>query len=152
MPSPGLIYKYDDRKMQKRVAKAIRQCEDLSPVLEIIGEIGTTSIQKNFDEYGRPAWPELAASTMAQRKKTKTWPGQILVVSGKLKQISTDVSSNSVIWSPGPGAEDYAAIHNFGGMAGRGKKTKIEQREYLLLQEEDKIEIHLAVKDHVLEE
>jgi phage virion morphogenesis protein len=152
MPSPGLIYKYDDKEMQKRIGKAIRQCEDLTPVLEIIGEIGTTSIQKNFDEYGRPAWPELKASTMDQRIKTKTWPGQILVVSGKLKDISTDVSNTKVTWSPGPGAADYAAIHNFGGMAGRGKKTKIEKREYLLLQEEDKIEIHFAVRDHVMEE
>ncbi len=152
MPLPGLIYKYDDKAMQKRIAKAIRQCDDLTPVLEIIGKIGTTSIQKNFDEFGRPAWPELAESTMAQRRKTKTWPGQILSVSGKLRQISPQITSNEVIWSPGAGAADYAAIHQFGGMAGKGRKTKIPQREYLLLQEEDEIEIHFAVRDHVMEE
>ena len=152
MSSPGLIYEYDDKEMQKRIGKAIRQCEDLTPVLGIIGEIGTTSIQKNFEEFGRPGWPELATSTMAQRIKTKTWPGEILSVSGTLRDIHPDVEGNMVIWSPGAGSEEYAAIHNFGGMAGRGKKTKIPQREYLLLQEEDKVEIHLAIRDHVMEE
>lgn len=149
---PGLIYDYDDKDMQKRIGKAIRQCKDLGPALDIISEIGTTSIHKNFDDGGRPKWPELATTTKTRRIKTKTWPGQILVVSGRLRAISSEVTDNSVIWSPGAGTEDYAAIHQFGGMAGRGKKTKIPKREYLLLQEEDKIEIHFAVRDHVLEE
>lgn len=152
MPLPGLIYDYDDKAMQERIGKAIRQCKDLGPALDIISEIGTTSIQKNFEEGGRPKWPELAASTKARRIKTKTWPGQILSVSGTLRQINPEVTENAVIWSPGAGSDKYAAIHQFGGMVGRGKKTEIPKREYLLLQEEDKIEIHFAVRDHVLEE
>lgn len=153
MALPGLIYTYDDGDMQKRIAKAIKRCEDLTPALEIVGEVGVTSIQKNFEEYGRPdPWPELAATTMAKRQKTGTWPGQILVVSGELKRISTEVTGKGVVWSPGAGASKYAAIQHFGGMAGKGKKTKIPGRQYLMLQEEDGIEIKAVFADHVMGE
>ena len=152
MDTPGLTYKWDDAGVQKRLKTMIDQCKDFTPLFEIIEEIGITSIKKNFEEYGRPGWPELAAPTMEQRKKAGSWPGKILVRSGALSNISSDITDDSVIWSPGPGTEKYAAIHNFGGMAGRGKKVKIPKREYLMLQEEDKFEIMAAVTDHVMEE
>ena len=152
MDTPGLIYEWDDSGLQKRLKTMIGQCTDLTPVFEIIEEIGITSIKKNFEEYGRPGWPELAVPTMEQRKKAGSWPGKILVRSGALSNIHSDITNNSVIWSPGSGSDKYAAIHNFGGMAGRGKKVKIPKREYLLLQEEDHVEIMAALSDHVMEE
>ncbi len=152
MPPPGLIYKYDDTTMQKRVARAISRCRDFTPALEIVGELGVSSIQKNFEEGGRPGWPDLAESTKAQRQKTGKWPGEILVRSGTLKRISTEVTKDAVTFSPGAGSAAYAAIQNFGGMAGRGRKTRIPAREFLMFQDEDGIEIQAIFADHVTEE
>ena len=33
---------------------------------------------------------------------------------------------------------EYAAIHNFGGMAGRNRKVRIPQREFMTLTNDDK--------------
>lgn len=153
MPMPGLIYKYDDQEVQERLRSAIKHCTDLTPAMEIIGEMGIASMQKTFDEGGRPGkWPDLAASTKAQRQKVGKWPGQILVRSGELKKISASAGPRSVIFTPGAGANDYAAIQHFGGMAGRGRKTKIPPRAFLLLQDEDVTEINGILADFIAEE
>ena len=42
----------------------------------------------------------------------------------------------------------YAAIHNFGGMAGRGRKVRIPQREFLVLSNDDKQALMDDVQDY----
>lgn len=87
--------------------------EDLTPIMDVIGEIGVASIQKNFDEYGRPeAWRELKTATMEKRKVSGSWPGQILVVSGDLKKISYEAEAKKVTLMPAN--VPYAAAHHFG--------------------------------------
>lgn len=44
----------------------------------------------------------------------------------------------------------YAAIHHFGGPAGRGKKVKIPARPYLMVQNEDWREIRAALADYLM--
>ena len=45
----------------------------------------------------------------------------------------------------------YAAIHNFGGQAGRGRKVTIPQREFLMVQDEDVEEIHAGLADYLMQ-
>ena len=40
-----------------------------------------------------------------------------------------------------PAAHDYAAIQQFGGQAGRGRKVRIPARPFMLLQDEDVAEM-----------
>lgn len=91
-------------------------------------------IAKNVDQG--PGWADLAESTKAQRTQEGTWPGQKLVRkggnNGLLGSLFSDSGSD---WAQvgavrGPSAA-YAAIHQFGGQAGRGKKTTIPARPYM---------------------
>jgi len=149
MSQPGLIYTFDDSKIQKLVQRLIKKMSDLTPAMEEIGETGVASIQKNFEEGGRPGkWKNLSDSTIRQRKKLKKWPGQILVRSGEMKRISYQAEKRKTILSPANVPQ--AAIHHFGGNAGRNRKVLIPARPYLLLQKEDEIEIKAILADFVL--
>lgn len=130
----------------------IDRCEDFEPVLDVIGEIGVNSISKNFEEGGRPKWKELAEPTIEARQVRGSWPGQILVVKGELSDINASVEGNTVTFSPGAGAGDYAAIHHFGGKAGRDRKVTIPERAFMMFQDEDEIEIMAVLTDYVMEE
>ena len=44
----------------------------------------------------------------------------------------------------------YGAIHQLGGMAGRGHRTKIPARPYLVIQDEDWAEIKEALTDFII--
>lgn len=113
----------------------INRLENPTPALNIMGETGLASIQMNFEVGGRPAWTPLAESTMKQ----KGGKGQILIGSGVsgglLGGINYETGDNTIEWFTG--GQVYAAIHNFGGEAGRDLKTEIPQREYMVLQDED---------------
>lgn len=116
----------------KRLAAAGR---DQTPAMREASGIMADSVEENFEQEGRPKWKSLAASTIRQREKVGKWPGKILQRSGALARSITRhydatsalVGTNSV----------YAAIHNFGGKAGRGHKVDIPAREFLHLEPED---------------
>ena len=141
-----------DLGVGKRLEGMIARTKDLRPALRIIGEIGLTSIQRNFEKGGRPRkWKELKLSTITQRKRQGNWPGQILVRrgigGGLLGSINYQVKAKKIIWSA---RKIYAAIHHFGGMAGHGRKTKIPARPYMLFQREDRAEFKAALADYVM--
>lgn len=135
---------------------------NLSAPLAACGEIMLTSIDRNFEAQGRYGaagdvrggtnkWQPLARATIisrlgGNRAFTKSGglskPAQrklgglkILQQRGTLaasftKQISGNtltIGSNRV----------YAAIHHYGGQAGRGKKVFIPARPFLVVQDED---------------
>jgi phage virion morphogenesis protein len=120
-----------------------RRMGDLSPLMKNVGEMALTSIRKNFEVGGRPSkWPGLKLSTIKQREAQGHWPGKILirhgVSGGLLGTISYRAESDRVVLSAN---KVYAAIHHFGGMAGRGHKTQIPARPYMLIQQEDWLEV-----------
>ena len=146
MNQPGLIYDHDDHEVQERVKTILGQLGDLTPAMETIGEMAKTSISRNFEDGGRPdRWEDLADATKAKRIKTRTWPGEILVNKGNLKRISYAADKQSVVISAAN--VPYAAIHHFGGQAGRHHATNIPARPYLLLQDEDVTEVHAILAD-----
>jgi phage virion morphogenesis protein len=116
---------------------------DLSPLMKNVGEMALTSIRKNFEVGGRPSkWPGLKLSTIKQRVAQGHWPGKILirhgVSGGLLGSINYKAYPDRVILSAN---KVYAAIHHFGGQAGRAHKAKIPARPYMLIQKEDWLEI-----------
>ena len=136
----------------KRVAAMLKRTSNLRPAMKIIGEIGLTSIQRNFEVGGRPKkWKPLALSTILGRKRQHKWPGQILVrrgvSGGLLGSISYRVYPRKVVWSA---KKIYAAIQHLGGMAGRGHKVKIPARRYMLLQREDRSEMWEAIRSYLM--
>ena len=82
-----------------RLARAAR---DLRPAMRDIGGLLEKETNDNFRAQGRPRWKLLSQATILNRLMGKTRDG-------KSKGIA------SIIGSP----KKYAAIHQFGGMAGR---------------------------------
>jgi len=146
-------YIYDDSELQGLFKKIIARYGNLQDANEKIGEIVKTSILRNFEEGGRPnKWAKLKDSTIELRKKQGKWPGQILVRRGMgeglMGAVSYKAASNKVVFV---GNKDYSAIHHFGGMAGKGRKTKIPARPYMVIQDEDWEEIKETLNDYIIE-
>jgi len=158
----GTTLTLDQTAFRRDLRRLERRAGALRPVLKEIGALVVTSVQTNFEEEGRPKrWRPNKASTLrsqytagnAARKRKRRAGGKafarfaagkkILQVSGRLKRSvhartrrrEVLVGTNLV----------YGAVHNFGGRAGRGKKTTIPQREFLLLQKDDEREIRAVL-------
>ncbi|WP_274571560.1 phage virion morphogenesis protein [Neisseria leonii] len=94
-----------------------------------------TAVLTNFRQSGRPKWLGL-----------KYRNGKPLIDTGRLRGSITQLSDNDTALV-GTNMV-YAAVHNFGGMAGRGKKVRIPQREFLLLTNQDKQDLMDDVQDY----
>lgn len=143
---------YDTRELQQVLKGLIKRMGSAEPAMEVIGETVLASIQRNFEEGGRPEkWQDLAGPTKKQREKENKWPGQILVKSGTggglLGSIHYDTEPDKVIWYAG---QIYAAIHHFGGEAGKGHKATIPERPYMIIQDEDLSEITEVLSDFII--
>jgi phage virion morphogenesis protein len=142
--------------------------KDMTPVLKPIGETIRTSIVKNFEVGGRPqGWMKLSPLTVIKARGYKTARAKgnvfnvgvkagesgkkILVSSGRLmKSINVQqVSAREVVVGTNV---VYAAIHHFGGQAGRGRKVTIPARPYMLIQKEDWEEIARIASDYLLKQ
>ena len=80
-------------------------------------------------------WKPLALSTIRQREKRGQWPGK------KLQRSTAGLAASIQPFHSASRAgltvsKPYAAIHQFGGMAGRGRKVEIPARPYLPLKRE----------------
>jgi len=135
---------------------------DTTDLMEEWGEIIQTSIAENFEVGGRPAWKPLAASTIQarigarkqlrkasaanfkSRKLFKITFLRTLVVTGTLQKVTVKPEAQRVIIGSSPAAKEYAAIHQHGGQAGRGRKVTIPARPYIVLQDEDHAEMGRA--------
>lgn len=121
---------------------------DPAPGLHIAGATVQASIARNFEKEGRPQrWEPLAESTLRSKPnrqilQVKGWGG------GLLGSISYQVQPKSVLIGTN---KVYGAIHQFGGKTGRRGKTNIPARPYLMVQQEDWIEIRAAIGDYVAE-
>jgi len=113
----------------------IRRIKNPSPLMAGIAQELVAEAEDQFDSEAGPQgkWAELKASTIKRRRKTQNWPGKILQVRGNLAASIHGFHSSheaGVRAGSGPSAK-YAAIHQFGGAAGRGQKSKIPARPFL---------------------
>lgn len=147
MPEPIEI-KIDDKEIQQLLQKLISKTENLRPLMKNIAGIMMDSVEENFEKEGRPEkWQELKPSTVKQRSKKGYYPGKILQMRGDLAaSVSSFYDNNSAIVGTN---KAYAAIHQFGGKAGRNKKNEITARPYLELGEKDKAEILKISEDYL---
>lgn len=132
----------DDRQLQQALQHLKAAGQDMTPAMRKIAQAMALIVEDNFEAEGQPKWEALSPVTIALRTKAakgKTEGGfRILQDAGQLAgSVSTDygnehatIGSNLV----------YAAIHQFGGMAGRGKKVEIPARPYLPITAEGKLQ------------
>ncbi|HWO99768.1 MAG TPA: phage virion morphogenesis protein [Methylococcus sp.] len=124
----------DDREVRAALERLSHRLADLTPAMAGIATALHSESERQFEQEAGPegSWPELKPSTRRAREKRGTWPGKKL-------QVSSGGLAASV--TPEHGAsfaalvvtKRYAAIHQFGGQAGRGRKANIPPRPYLPL-------------------
>jgi phage virion morphogenesis protein len=103
-----------------------------------ISEIMRDAVEENFEQEGRPKWKP---SKRAQKQGGKT-----LQDTGSLaSSISMKFTRNTAVVGTN---KKYAAIHQFGGKAGRGRKVTIPARPFLRLTNEDLEEIKTTILEH----
>jgi phage gpG-like protein len=88
------------------------------------------------------------ASRTLANKKILIESGHLASGAGRGHATGKTVTSDSV--TVGTNVE-YAAIHNFGGQAGRGRKVMIPARPFLVVQDEDITEMKSVIGDHLLD-
>ena len=140
--------KIDDKELNQALDKLFERTSDLRPLMKNIAGIMADAVEENFKQEGQPdKWEELKKVTIKLRTKKGYWPGKILQMRGELAvSITSEYSEKSAIVGTN---KAYAAIHQFGGNAGRNKKTKIEARPYLKLDEDDLYNILKTASDYL---
>ena len=113
------------------------------PLVQSLREVIITSVRTNFNVEGRPAWQELAESTV--RKRGTSHP--ILTNTGALKSESTNeqnwtVTTDDVSLTGLDSAVPYAAYNQAG-------TSKMPAREFVSLQERDMTEIERVFSEWI---
>ena len=157
-----IVARFDHAHLDAEIANIINRGRDLTAPLASCGEVMLTSIDKNFEVQGRYAsaesmrggstrWEPLAestkrariggsraftnAGTLRKKARAKLAGLKILQQSGHLAaSFSKQVGGNTLTIGSNL---IYAAIHNYGGQAGRGHRVTIPARPMLVVQDED---------------
>ena len=166
----------DDHEVRDLFRRVLAHLGDMTPAMQVTGEIVRTSVVRNFELGGRPApWKPLSETTLARRKKG----GGILRVQGNagglMGSISYEAYPDHVLVGTN---KIYGAVHQFGATKGefgtiavtvrehlrKGKTVRehtrsmaipwgdIPARPYLMVQDEDWDEIRAALGDFLTEE
>jgi phage virion morphogenesis protein len=129
----------------------LEEFEDVSPVMEEIGEQIVSSIIQNFREGGRFG-DDNEMGGGSQRwipsRRAINENGQTLVrtaQAGLRDSISYRIDGNIIIVGSN---KVYAAIHHFGGQTGRNKATTLPARPWAVIQNDDLEEIESIITDH----
>jgi len=177
MAQEETFFEVDDERVIEDFNSVIRLLRDPRPFLEEAGAVIVSSIQKNFDVGGRYSdvgdwrggtrrWRPLSVLTLfgslgkrggkffkkrgglKKRGERRLSGKKILVAEGHLMgSINFEVRRDALVIGTNL---PYAAIHQFGGKAGRGHGVRIPARPYLVIQDEDLEEIRNIGNDYLL--
>ena len=139
----------DTRVLKNLVGDMLQKVQERQNLMENIGETIVSSVLQRFEEGKGPdgaAW-EVSGRAWSDGLKKDGKFGQTLVDTGRLKgSMVYEASPDMVV--VGSNVE-YSAIHQFGGMAGRGRKVKIPARPFLGINDEDKKEIKHMIEKYL---
>ena len=99
-----------------------------APLMRSIAGTMESAVLQNFDVGGRPKWLGLKYRQGTPLVDTENLMGSI----------TSDYSNDMATVGTN---EPYAAIHQFGGKAGRGRKVGIRARPFLILTPQDEADI-----------
>ena len=126
----GASFKMNLSSLAGPVAFAVNVVKNRQDMAKAIGNMLVSSTLERFEKGEDPEgnrWPE--------SERAKKEGGQTLVDKAILKNsISFEASPDMVVIGTN---EEYGAIHQYGGQAGRGKKVRIPERPYLGFSKED---------------
>ena len=108
--------------------KLANAAQDRTPLMRSIAGTMESAVLQNFDVGGRPKWLGLKYRQGTPLVDTENLMNSI---TSYYNNDSAEVGTN----------EPYAAIHQFGGKAGRGRKVDIPARPFLVLTPQDEDDI-----------
>ena len=108
--------------------KLANTAQDRTPLMRSIAGTMESAVLQNFDVGGRPKWLGLKYRQGTPLVDTENLMNSI---TSYYDNDSAEVGTN----------EPYAAIHQFGGKAGRGRKVDIPARPFLVLTPQDEDDI-----------
>lgn len=177
MAGASMHVNINEKDLAMKLSRFMAGARDMRPAMKDIGEymMGVTDerFAREEDPSGRPWQPHSPLTLMiaygwtrrrkdgsSLRRKTHTKKGgltagferyamnrKILTLSARLrKSIHYQAAKDSVVI--GTDAV-YAAIHQFGGKAGRGRKVSIPARPYLGISDADRSEAVRIIKEHL---
>ena len=148
MGGVGVLVKVDDKEVRKLLGGILKRMGNPGPAMKILGAIVRTSSVRNFEKGGRPTkWKALSPETLKTKKGTAILREQGMA-GGLMGAVNyKPFSDKVVIWAD----KVYAAIHHFGGKAGRGRKVTIPARPYMMVQDEDWVEMKAALGDFIVQ-
>lgn len=123
-----------DENVRQTLMDAAAHVGDSMPLAASIERVLVSQTLQNFHANGRPAWAGLSPVTLEIYRKRGITPQGILQRSagGLRDSVQGYHDSTSATVGAGSGqSKDYAAIHQWGGMAGRNRKVEIKPRPYL---------------------
>ena len=129
------------RDIDGLAVRLARKSSDTEEAMTAIAGIMLDAVEENFEKEGRPEkWTPLAEETVEERREKGFGPEHpILQRTGTLAaSVQAHSSSNEATVSTNL---RYAAIHQFGGKAGRNKKVTIPPRPFMVLTNEEEDEI-----------
>ena len=108
--------------------KLANAAQDRTPLMRSIAGTMESAVLQNFDVGGRPKWLGLKYRQGTPLVDTENLMNSI---TSYYDNDSAEIGTN----------EPYAAIHQFGGKAGRGRKVDIPARPFLVLTPQDEDDI-----------
>lgn len=108
--------------------KLANVAQDRAPLMRSIAGTMESAVLQNFDVGGRPKWLGLKYRQGTPLVDTENLMNSI---TSYYDNDNAEVGTN----------EPYAAIHQFGGKAGRGRKVDIPARPFLVLTPQDEDDI-----------
>ena len=118
----------NENEVIAQIERLIDGVTNRAPLMRNISGTMYSAVMQNFDAGGRPAWLGL-----------KYRVGKPLTDTGRLRGSISEYSDND---SAVVGTNSiYAAIHNFGGKAGRGHAVTIPARPFMVLTPQDEEDI-----------
>ncbi|MCX6062221.1 MAG: phage virion morphogenesis protein [Campylobacterales bacterium] len=154
--------------IQTKLSALQVKVEHMRPIMAEIGNMILNDIDETFEAEGKPKWIQLSRTTLrlgytnmgkskskgTHLKNGKTSRGfekyiadrMILQKSRHLRNSITRIGSDGNIFKVSNDSVTvgtnlkYAAIHQFGGMAGRGRKVKIPARPFMPIDKSGNLE------------
>ena len=134
----------DDAAARRALTRLAGRAIDLEPAMDEIGAMLVASTLERFERGEDPDGNAWAPSIRALEQG-----GQTLVDTSQLRgSITHEAARDSVTVGTNV---IYAAIHQLGGKAGRGKKVTIPERAFLGINDDDAAEIGDILAEHLAE-
>lgn len=116
--------------LERKMRGVVLGLQQPAELMADLSEVMYNEVIKNFEMQGRPSWKKLSPVTLAKKKGNRKLQEGGTNSEDLIGSFEARVEGNTAVVS---NAVTYAAIHNFGGKAGRGLKVDIPARPFMTL-------------------